>query len=224
MAWLQKFKQLVEEAQKRHAKPVDIEQFNHPLAGQTEWHPLKGGGANFQTHQLDSSNPDQLVFKATRFTQIFSGIFTVVGIIGLVVPLAIFFYHGAESWWLIFFALVFGGLFTAAGAMLFYYTAAPKVFDTFYNCYYVGRKKPQDTLGRNQSGKRPVIDFNDIKAIQVLSERISSKNGSYLSYEINLVLADASRINVIDHGKHETVINDAQKLATQLGVPFWDAS
>ena len=67
MGMLDKLKQLVEEAQKRGARAVDASQFNHPVAAQTEWHPLKPGGANFQTHRLDDSNPDLLVFKATTF-------------------------------------------------------------------------------------------------------------------------------------------------------------
>ncbi len=58
----------------------------------------------------------------------------------------------------------------------------------------------------------------------MLRERIRSKNGSYYSYEINLVLHNASRVNVIDHGNHQAVIEDAETLAQALGVPLWDGS
>ena len=53
----EKLKKLIEKAKKKVAHAVDPEVFNHPLAQQTEWYPLKGGGTNFQTHRLDSSNP-----------------------------------------------------------------------------------------------------------------------------------------------------------------------
>ena len=76
----------------------------------------------------------------------------------------------------------------------------------------------------DSNNQHALTHLSEVKAIQVLRERISSKNGSYYSYEINLVLADASRINVIDHGKHEAVIDDAELLATTLGVPLWDGS
>lgn len=66
MAVFDKFKKLIEQAKKRAVQSIDAEVFNHPLAQQTDWHPLKGGGTNFGTHRLDSSNPDKLVFKATK--------------------------------------------------------------------------------------------------------------------------------------------------------------
>jgi hypothetical protein len=224
MGMLDKLKQLVEEAQKRGARAVDASQFNHPVAGQTEWHPLKPGGANFQTHRLDDSNPDLLVFKATTFTKVFCGIFAGVGALGIAIPLLIFMHQGGTDWGLLLFAFLFGGIFLAAGLLMYYFMATPRVFDTFYGCYYKGRKKPEHTLSMSRDEAHAITHLNEVVAIQVISERISSKNGSYHSYEINLVKQDGSRINVVDHGKPAAVITDAEKLATQLGLPLWDAS
>jgi len=39
-----------------------------------------------------------------------------------------------------------------------------------------------------------------------------------------LVLNDASRINVIDHGNIKKLREDGQKLAEFLGKPLWDAA
>ena len=231
MGVVEKLQQLIEAAKKQATVAVDTAAFNHPLAQDTDWYPMAGGGANFQTHRLDASNPDRLVFKCTPGAYWFAGIFCFVGVLGLVIPLAIFFTQGMQEWSLLLFAFFFGGIFFAAGSLMMYFMTIPRVFDTFYGVYYKARKKPQDqmrshhnNLSKQQSVKRKTARLSEIKAVQVIPERVSSKNSSYYSYEINLVLDDASRINVIDHGKHEAVINDAQMLATQLGVPLWDAS
>lgn len=219
-----KLKKLIEQAKRQAVQSVEPELFNHPLALQVDWHPLKGGGANFQTHRLDSSNPDFLVFKASKGAYLFSGVFIFFGLLGLLIPLIVFFNEGQKEWGMVLFAVLFGGIFLAAGAFMFYFMTTPRVFDTFYGCYYKGRKKPEHRLGMNSDKKHALTHLSEVKAIQILRERIRSKNGSYYSYEINLVLDDASRINIIDHGKHEAVVDDAEVLATTLGVPLWDGS
>ena len=222
----EKLKKLIEEAQKKaaesYAKSIDKSHFNHPLAEQTDWHPLKGGGANFATHYLDSSNPDLLKFKATKGAYLFSVLFVFFGLLGMGIPLTIFFTQGMEEFALVFFAVLFGGIFLTVGLLALHFMTVPRVFDTFYGCYYKGRKKPKHDFENEK--KHAVTHLSDVKAIQIIRERIRGKNTTYSSYEINLVLRDASRINVIDHGKQQSVIEDAQTLATTLGVPLWDAS
>ena len=220
----EKLKKLIEAAKKQAASSIDPEVFNHPLAKQVDWYPLKGGGANFQTHRLDSSHPDLLVFRASKGAYLFSGIFIFFGLLGMLIPLAIFINEGLKEWGLVLFAVLFGGIFLTVGIIMFYFMTTPRVFDTFYGCFYKGRKKPAHNLGLSSGNKHALTHLSEVKAIQLLRERIRSKNGSYYSYEINLVLKDASRVNVIDHGKHEAVVNDAEILATTLGVPLWDGS
>lgn len=218
----EKFKELIEAAKRKAVSSVDPEIFNHPIAQRTEWFPLKGGGANFQTHRLDSSNPDVLIFKATMGAQLFCGLFAVIGLLAMVIPTVFFISDGMRDWTLLIFALLFGGIFLTVGLVMLYLFALPRVFDTFYGCYYQGWQKPQHTMTMGRSKKHAITHLNDIEAVQVLRESVRSKNGSYYSYEINLVLEDASRINVIDHGKHQAVIEDAETLAQALGVPLWD--
>jgi hypothetical protein len=56
-----------------------------------------------------------------------------------------------------------------------------------------------------------------------LTEYVSGNKSSYYSYELNLVLDDGSRINVVDHGNLERLRSDAQTLSQFLGKPVWDA-
>lgn len=218
----EKLKKTFENAIKQAANSVDTEVFNHPMAQKTDWHPLRGGGANFQTHRLDSSNPDKLIFKATLGAKLFGGLFAVVGLFGMIIPLYLFFSEGMKEWSLLMFALFFGGIFLGVGLLMLYLFALPRVFDTFYGFYYKGWKRPVDNM--RTDAKKKTTDLNQVEAIQVLRERVRGKNSSYYSYEINLVLNDASRINITDHGNKTAIVEDAQTLAQSLGVPLWDGS
>jgi hypothetical protein len=56
-----------------------------------------------------------------------------------------------------------------------------------------------------------------------LTEYVSGNKNSYYSYELNLVLNDGSRINVVDHGNLKQLRSDTQTLSQFLGKPVWDA-
>ena len=66
--------------------------------------------------------------------------------------------------------------------------------------------------------------LEEIHALQLVSELCHTKNRSYYSYELNLVLRDGQRINAVDHGRHERIRTDAQRLSDFLGKPVWDAT
>jgi hypothetical protein len=57
----------------------------------------------------------------------------------------------------------------------------------------------------------------------LISEHCSGSKSSYTSYELNLVLEDSRRINLVDHGNRKKLIADAQIVAEFLGVPLWNA-
>ena len=66
----------------------------------------------------------------------------------------------------------------------------------------------------------------DVYSIQLLRELVFNASGdgrSFYSFEMNLVLNDASRKNVLDHGIKSVVREDARLLGRYLDVPVWDA-
>ena len=67
------------------------------------------------------------------------------------------------------------------------------------------------------------IKLSRICAIQIIGEVVQSDNNNYNSYELNLVLDDSTRINVIDHGNLKGVIQDANWLSDFLNIPVWHA-
>ena len=48
----------------------------------------------------------------------------------------------------------------------------------------------------------------------------SIQNGSYSSYEINLVLGDSSRFHLVDHGNYAQIQTDSEILSGILGNQY----
>ena len=117
--------------------------------------------------------------------------------------------------------VVFGLAFAAAGAGIYYLVSRPRVFDMDVLWYWKGRK-PLDEAEVKQ--RRNAALLEQVHAIQLLRELCSGESSNYYSYELNLVMHDGSRTNVIDHGKLDCIKQDAHRLAAFIGVSVWDAT
>ncbi len=194
--------------------------FNDPLAKATLWTPAMNGGASFCTHRLRKTDQMCVEFKATFGAKLFCSFFSGMGALFAMGPAAGMYnqYHGFNAAMLPF--SLFGLLFFGIGILLYYYVSQPIVFDRKRNCFVKGRIAPGDMARRKGSA---IIDMGRIHALQVLSEYCHGDKSSYYSYELNLVLDDASRVNVVDHGNLAALRQDAATLGSFLGVPVWDA-
>ncbi|MEM8887127.1 MAG: hypothetical protein AAGD28_04000 [Bacteroidota bacterium] len=195
--------------------------FNDPIASQTEWGPLKGGGSNFKTHILKDEGPMKMAFRATTGMILFSAVFFCVGA-GLLIGFGGYkFYTQAPFEWMDLFLGLFGLVFASVGAFLYFSSTQPIIFDKGHGYFYKGRKNT------DRNSDKPKVKhlekLENIHALQLIEEYNSSSDSSYYSYEINLILKDAKRINVIDHGNLFQVREDANTLAAFLKVPVWDA-
>ena len=199
----------------------DPSRLNDPLTMQIEWTPAKKGGISFRTRKLVKVSPYRVEFKATRFALFFYSFFALAGT-SLVIGYSLSKYRSnqlsfdAETVIPVVIGLVFG----IAGGCLLYFGRTPIVFDKMKRCFWKGRKTPEKGLAKDIS--RDVIHFQDIYAIQLISEFVRS-NISFYSYELNIVKKDGTRVNVIDHGSKEKLKNDAHTLSMFLNKPLWDA-
>lgn len=202
--------------------PFDPAKFNDPVALRTAWTPAKGGGTNFRTHKLVQVDLRRVEFRATVGNILFCSLFLIAGLgvgIGVVVYTIV---HGRALDVEIAFPVLFGMIFAVVGGGLLYYTTRPIIFDAQRGFYWKGRKSPDDVPDR--TAIKDFALFADLHAIQLVSERCSGKNSSYCSYELNLVLHDGKRLNVIDHGNRDKLRVDAATLSRFLGKPVWDAT
>lgn len=203
----------------------DPARFNDPLALQTEWSPLRRGGTSFRTHTLNLLHADRMEFQAATGAKLFCMFFALVGIIMPCGFLAAAFLNrefAADMGPVMIAPVLMGLTFLAVGAGLYYYGTAPIVFDKFRGCFWKGRKAPNEVL--DISTLKNACKLEDIRALQLISEYVRGNKSAYYSYEMNLVLKDGKRLNVVDHGNQAKLREDAQTLATFLNVPVWDAT
>jgi hypothetical protein len=219
MAFLDNLRSTLQ-AYKASLPTFDPTVFGHPLAAKTEWSPLRGGGTNIRTHKGSLVSPDRFEFSPTIGLYAFAGVFA---LIGGVAPLVLYAklleqIHEPVLHVLLLFPVVFLGSSWYIGRHL----GRPVVFDRREGWFWKGRTSPSEdpSVGTGKDA----CSLSEIKALQLLPESVHSKNGSYTSWEINLVLSDGSRRNVVDHGSETAIREDAAALASFLSVPLWNHS
>ncbi|MCE0559313.1 hypothetical protein, partial [Motilimonas sp. E26] len=199
---------------------VKLTDTDDPLAAKISWEPANPGGTNFKAQKLIQTN-QQIVITKTIGAMFFALVFTIPGLVAAVIASPYYFITG--ELFLGFFLLIWGAMFSSAG---FFVLHKGKKFtlDKAKGIYFRG--KAFDDFGNDNRSQQGYL--KDIHAIQLIAEHIrtSSSNGSpsnYMSYEMNLVLKDGERVNIMDHGKGQDVDESAQRLGEFLAVPIWKA-
>jgi len=208
--------------QEINTQDLDLSGFEDPVAAQTDWSPAKGGGSSFMTHKMTRVGPYRIEFRASGGAKIFSMIFCLMG---AWIVFGFSFFHSSHKTLSIGLDIIvpvlFGILVTAIGCGLFYYFTTPIVFDKKKALFWKGRKNPDDDFVTNTV--KNFARLEEIHALQLVSENCESDDNSYRSYELNLVLKNGRRINVVDHGNEIKLREDARTLARFIEKPVWDA-
>lgn len=184
------------------------------LSVHVDWSPAAGGGTNFKTHKLVEVDAQRVGFQATAGARLFSLIFFASGAFVTFGMSGIFGAQG-DSFTLLF-TVPFGLIFMAVGAWMWRGYGRPILFDRRAGYFWVGRGDPTDPTAR--ASMKHAVELERIHALQLLSERVSGSDSSYTSYELNLVLDDGDRLNVVDHGNLLALRADAERLAAFLNV------
>jgi len=180
--------------------------------------PLISGGSNFKTHTLVVKSSSKIIYRPSLGGALFVLLFVVIGI-GIVT------YQMINDSGLMsdptisnFMLLSIGLIFTILGGVFCYFIFKPRVFDKQTGYYYKNY-----TFKLHEKDLKHQFRLRSIIAVQIIGETIKSDDGSYGSFELNLVLEDHSRRNVVDHGNLRSIIDDAHILSDFLNVPIWHA-
>ncbi len=180
--------------------------------------PLKPGGSNFKTHLLVEKSPSKYLFKPSIGGALFSLLFPLLGLGFVIYHLVSDSGQFSSPSYTNFVTLTIGLSFIIIGIVMCYYMFKPRVFDKKIGYYYKGYKfQPQRIDLKNQ------LQLSSILALQIIGETVTDNDGSYGSFELNLVLNGGSRRNVVDHGNLRSIIDDAHILSEFLDVPIWHA-
>ena len=188
------------------------EVFEDDIAMQTRWEPLVQGGSNFASRKLEKVSSSRMEYKPTIMGKIFPAIFILIGLGVAIIPTVVNDFEIFSS-----LSTIGGGLvFAAIGFIIHYFMSTPIVFDIDNGYFYKGKNDESNISKR--------CNIKDIYAIQLIAEWVSGDESNYTSIEVNLVLENGSRINVIDQGGDiEGTIIEAGVLAEFLDVPLWNA-
>lgn len=198
-------------------EPLDLSIFNDPLCYETEWGALKRGGSNYRTHKLANDEEGNLVFKPSALSKF-----------GFLIPVPFLFYMIYSG---LFDVIPFSDnpvlmgmvlVFFAFGVISYLRLLKIRKFDFANGVYWKGFKAPKevDDLGSSKNWAY----LKDIGGLQIIRERVRSNRSNYASYELNLVLKNGDRRNVMDHGNLVRLREEAKQLSERLEVPLWDAS
>lgn len=221
MRWSAKFAQRVGNRGRDSESSFSPRQFNDEVAEKTSWEPLVRGGASFRTHKIVSSDAHRLEIKPTLGSILFCLLFVLIGagmMIGFGVHLGMNWGDFEKESLLI---LVVGTIFFCAGLALLKTSLKPATFDRRTGVFRKGAAKT-DGRSPNETDKN-TTPLNRVHAIQIVSEYCRGDKSSYTSYEINLVLGDGERVNVVDHGSLASIRSDAETISKFLGRPLWSS-
>lgn len=180
--------------------------------------PLKSGGANFKTHLLVEKKRGILEFVPSNGFILFISIFLIVGLVFLSVILYKLFISKNYNFELShLFIGLFPIIFIAVSVYMMYENFKPNQFNKTKNRYTKGHQK--------RVIKKSSIDISlsKIIALQLIGEIVSGNDSNYSSFELNIVMDDGERFNVVDHGNLKSLIRDAEWLSEFLSVPIWHA-
>lgn len=215
-------KNLAEHLAKRYY--VDPKQFQDPMALKTEWTPLSQEmTSSWKSHKLYGPDQGQMRFKPTWPSFIMILPFFIVGLAGCGFILSSLFF-GAQSLVVLPF-IVIPLAFVLVAWLALKTLTEPIVFDIRSGWFWKGREAPSYVVTEQE---KDWVRLDDLVALQLLRAPARSSSNSRVRgdiYQINLVLKDGSRINVIGHGGRVKAIRDeARRLSHFLSCPLWDAT
>ena len=187
---------------------LDPARFEDELACRIDWTPLVRGGDIFCTHRArlrTGLTTSILAFEVTRLLVVICGL---IGVAGIVICGVLLIERSTLDQFPV--VMMLSPLLLVGLAVWMFWRARS-------NQIQFDRSAQQFT----QRGCQ--FPLSDVRALQLLRERVRSSEDSYFSYELNLVFRDGHRRNVTDHGALRAIRDDAQMLAEYLQVPLWDA-
>ena len=204
------------ESIRRKENSFDPSLLADPVATKTGWNSVGSGYTNIATHKLVQVTPQRLEFRSTLKAYVASAFFLLIGMC--------FFGHAVKN----ASSLLPGVIFFGIGALMMYFVTIPFVFDKREGYLWKGRKKPESDAVQKHSAKKITL-IEEVHAIQLLHDFVKKKTRSpgprYVStYEMNIVIADGSRVTVVRHCDKESMLKDAEKLSIFLGKPIWNAA
>lgn len=193
----------------------------------TSFIPLKRWWTNIKSHDLIIDNNWNYLFQVKWFFPILFLIMFSIPIIATTIIFSIdIIIKKTLNWdmiWDFLGQIISSLIFLAPAGILFYFLYRSYIFD-FQNGYFYDTRLTKKLFEflHQEKYKDKIIPISEIHGLQIISEWVHGKNTSYTSYELNMILKDSRRVNIIDHGNIEEIRKNADELASKLWVKVYD--
>ena len=194
------------------------EDFDDPLALEIDWTPLPRAGKALRSHRLVQGEGFRVAFRPAAKSVV---LYLVIGGFGARVL------WEASQLWTAEAAINMEVVLTAAVGVVglvfmvvrLIFLLTPMRFDRRAGRFRVGWK------AHNPSGNPSQGPLDSIYALQLMRKVYMGNDQEVRrSAELNLVMRDRSRLNLLDHGDFDALAEDAEALADFLRVPLWRGS
>jgi len=183
--------------------------FKDPVAQKTEWEPVfKNSNGNFKVTRISQEAGGKLGLEKSTTSKTLYRNCVLMGVAAFAVM--IITQNG------VLILRVFSLIAILVGLWGMYMQNQPFVFDKNEGVFKNGRKQ--------------TVKFADVYAVQLLSREVQVKAPpkgelkKIKTYELNLVLNDGKRVNVLAHGGFKEIREDSNKISSFLDKPLWDAA
>ncbi|MDR6239303.1 hypothetical protein [Aureibacter tunicatorum] len=176
-----------------------------------DWSEMKNGGNNMMTAQIIKNSPESIKIKSTFMSKIFSWAFILLGLNEFTFKVYTFILKfGIEALSILkslelFFNM--GGIFIIIGIGLRIFLSSSGIF----------------RLDKQVLIDSKIIPFDQFLALQFITKQVHFRrehSQTFPCYELNLVLKDGKRINLLNHGVLKSIKNDAYLLKNELNIPI----
>lgn len=205
---------------------LDPRYFDDPVALRTGWEPLSPGGSRHITNRLREIAPQVLSFQPTAYRHYQSLVHLLALLVFgnmLIVSLLRdeLNINRPDEWWVISALLQ---ILVGCGVTLILLNRSIVVDGNAAQVRLgLSRLKWLNKVPWLQTLLCCSLPFADIHSIQLLDEEVRYlREPMFWSYELNLVLSDGKRINLIDHRDQREIRWDAGALSRMMDVPIWD--
>lgn len=194
-----------------------------PIARKTSWNSVKPLECMFRAHQAKIITVNRLEFCATKSAKLFYLVFFFAGS-GVIINIIynIFLSGGLITNSDTLILLLVGLVFASVGGGMYYYGTEPIVFSKSNGFFWKGRKSSSE-LNDCTNKYKNITKIKQIYALQIIPKYCRGKDSSHRGYELNIVLNNAERINIVSHTNLVELRKDGATLADFLGKIIWDA-
>ena len=211
---------------------INPEVFNDEVAIMTSWESLSKDASNVNSYALYSVNESLLHYKSTANTIIgficlyfFAFLLSSPGCMFLVdiICTVLGFSFLGQIGTTFFGDIQIKILFMLAGFIPFLFF--PNIFESIKELFpSISFDKMNNSFTKGEGDEKISIQLSEIHAIQLLSKTLIHHDVDDLYYyELNIVLKDGSRNNVVDYYSHRSALDDSLLISQFLNVKVWDA-